>query len=137
MAGLLQCKTALESQETVISWIEPFVESRTTNAAVGNKQSTNSDVTCDVPHGSVLGPVLFLLITADVVKIMQRHEVNSHHNVDDTLLYIDTNSTVYVKLIQRIVSGMDDINQWMTSNRLILNADKIQFICLSQQLGSE
>jgi len=44
-------------------------------------------VVCGVPQGSVLGHLLFLLNTANVVLIAQRHRVAVHSYADDTQLY--------------------------------------------------
>ena len=40
--------------------------------------------------GSVLGPVLVLLYTADVLAIARRHGVGAHSYADDSQLYIIT-----------------------------------------------
>ena len=36
-----------------------------------------------VPQGSVLGPILFVLYTADVVRLVQLHGLNVHQYADD------------------------------------------------------
>jgi len=48
---------------------------------------TLATVLCGVPQGSVLGLVLFLLYTADVTVIAQRHGFLAHSYADDTQLY--------------------------------------------------
>ena len=54
------------------------------------KQSTKSAVVCGVSHGSVLGPVLFQLYTADVIEIARRHGVTPHSYANDTQISIQT-----------------------------------------------
>ena len=58
---------------TVLSWITSFSTKRTQTVNFAGQQSTLATVLCGVPQGSVLGPVLFLLYTADVSVIAQRH----------------------------------------------------------------
>jgi len=58
---------------TVLSWAESFVTGRTRAVHVGEDQSTTLAVVCDVPQGSVLGPLSFLLYTAEVLTIIQDH----------------------------------------------------------------
>ena len=63
---------------TVLSWIESFITGRTQTVHIGKDQSTTSAVICSVPQGSLLSPLLFLLYTADVLKIVQHHELRGH-----------------------------------------------------------
>ena len=72
----------------VLSWITTFISDRTQIVNFAGQQSTISVVLCGVPQGSVLGPILFLLYTADVTAIAQRHGFSAHSYADDTQLYL-------------------------------------------------
>ena len=54
---------------------------------VGSRSNT-SDVKCVVPQGSDLGPVFFLLHTAEVTAIAHRQSVDMHSYADDKQLHI-------------------------------------------------
>ena len=41
-----------------------------------------------VPQGSVLGPVFFLLYTADVLQLVKDHGFLPHANADDTQILL-------------------------------------------------
>ena len=68
---------------TVLSWIASFItadgEFCRISVDIGYRFVRSST-------GSVLGPVLFLLYTADVPVIAQRHGFLAHSYADDTLL---------------------------------------------------
>ena len=61
--------TAFGFQGKVLSWIESFICHRSQTVSFGGELSAESNVVCGVPQGSVLGPILFLLLPADVITI--------------------------------------------------------------------
>ena len=67
----------------------------------------------------------------------QRHSLGVHSYADDTQLYCHSKAVSCQALIARVASCIEEINEWMTSNRLKLNTDKTQFIWLGtrQQLA--
>ena len=51
-------------------------------------------VTCSVPQGSVLGPWMFIMYTADLEERIDEHGVNYHAYADDTRCRCEDTSTV-------------------------------------------
>jgi len=70
----------------VLSWMRRYLSGRTYTVRFGGTES--SSMLCGVPQGSVLGPLLFVLYTADLVVIADRHGVNSHFYADDSQLRV-------------------------------------------------
>jgi hypothetical protein len=115
---------------TVLTWIESFIHERSQSVLSSGLYSSKSRVSCGVPQGSVLGPILFLLYTADVIEIARRHGVGAHSYADDTQLYIRTKADLCAAALQQLSTCIAAINDWMCSNRLKLNTNKTQFTCL-------
>jgi len=42
---------------------------------------------CGVPHGSVLGPILFVLYIVDLIQLVESHELSPHLYADDVQVY--------------------------------------------------
>ena len=92
--------------------------------------STRSMLSCSEPQGSVTGPLLFNSYTADVIHIAHSFGITVHCYADDLQLYVHGTVAEAPAALQRILSCIEAIDNWMGSNRLKLNPEKIQLIWL-------
>ena len=82
-----------------------------------------------VPQGSVLGPLLFSLYTTPLGQVIRRYTgVRYHFYADNTQLFIHLSPDDSLKSFDRLKSCLNDIQVWMSENKLKLNPDKTEFI---------
>ena len=110
------------------SWIGSFITGRTQSVHLAGTRSPWADVRYGIPQGSVLGPVLYVLYTADIAKIIESLGFQVHLYADDVQLYASCVPSDSVQLSQRVLLAIETIGTWMSSNRLRLNPDKTQYI---------
>jgi hypothetical protein len=121
----------------VLEWFASFLSDRTQIVSFAGNRSAATTLTCGVPQGSVLGPLLFVLYAADVMNIAQSHGIHVHTYADDMQTYISCRADDQQSAVTRLLACIAEVNRWMSSNRLKLNADKTEFIWLGtrQQLS--
>jgi len=66
-----------------------------------------------VPQGSVLGPLLYVLNTAELFDVVARHRLRLHMHADDSQVYISTPANDAVTAVDRLTACIADINDWM------------------------
>ena len=98
--------------------------------------SSTSPVTCGVPQRSVLSPVLLLLYMADVLTIARCHGIGAYSYADNTQLYRHAPTDLCVTSASAVASCIGELNRWMCSNRLKLNATRptSSFLGMCQQI---
>ena len=86
--------------------------------------SSIKQVTCSVPQGSVLGPLLFLLYSANLADLAAKHGVTVYAFVDDTRLNIHCklNNMATSRDVLELCTQV--VGHWMSANRLKLTQTK-------------
>ena len=79
----------------VLSWFQLYLSGRTQYVTINGHVSDLSSITCGVPQGSVLGPLLFLIYVNDLPKFSK--VMQFYLFADDTSIYFDSDSLVYLQ----------------------------------------
>ena len=77
---------------------------------------------------------MFILYSADLVDIAEKHGVTIHSFADDTQLYLHCGRDETAQTTVRLEQCITDINHWMSANRLKLNADKTELLWVGTKL---
>ena len=81
-----------------------------------------------VPHGSVLGPILFTLDMLPLCSIIRKQSIHFHCNADDTQLYLSMKPDE-THPFAHLCTCLKDIKHWMLHNLLLLNT-MVQWLTL-------
>ena len=86
-----------------------------------------------VPQGSVLGPLLFILYTADIALVAAHHGLQLHQYADDCQLYISAPVDEALTTTARLSHCVTDVARWLSASRLRLNPAKTALIWLGSR----
>ena len=94
-------------------------------------------LSCGVPQGSVIGPILFNMYTTPLSTLISSRSLNHHLYADDTQIFISFAPKTVSTAITQLQDTISDISSWMTANLLSLNPSKTEFmlIGLPQQIS--
>ena len=118
---------------TSLAWLRSFLTGRSQQVSFMGGLSSIGLITTGVSQDSILGPLLFLLYSADVPLVAYQHGLGIHCYADDGQIYVFDKAAAAVGMINKFASCIKEIDRWMPSNRLKLNSEKIQFIWLGSQ----
>ena len=115
---------------SALDWMWSFIVDRTQTVHYGGLRSRCAKLKSGVAQGSVLGPLLYVLYTADIQKLVQSLGFDVHLYADDTQFHGSCKPSGAADLAARSMCVISAVKDWMSSNRLRLNTDKTQFIWL-------
>jgi len=86
----------------VIDWFTSYLNNKKQQVCTTTSSSVPLAVLFGVPESSVLGPILFLLYTSDLLQLVKRHHLTPPAYADDTQIYGD------YQLIQQVSVCIDE-----------------------------
>ena len=105
-------------------WFKSYLSNRKQRVKYKNTLSKNLPITCGVPQGSILGPLLFLIYINDMNKAIKNS--STFHFADDT--YLKFSCSCERQLRKTMNKDLQDLFTWLCANRLSLNVAKTEFI---------
>lgn len=108
----------------VYDWFQSYLSGRSQIVKFNDQQfivnSDERDITCGVPQGSILGPLLFLLYVNDLSTVSDI--MYSIMFADDTNMFAQGND---ICALEKIVDAeLGKVVKWLYANKLSLNVDK-------------
>jgi hypothetical protein len=124
-------KGILGINNTALEWIKSYLTGRTQRVHVNGAFSDPQTLHYGVPQGSVLGPLMFLIYTLPIGSIIRKYGLEMHTYADDTQIYVSVCPTS-ANGVQLAISNLEkcvaEIQEWMDTNFLKLNAEKTEII---------
>ena len=111
-----------------LQWFQNYLSPRLQFLSINDKSSNKLSVTCEVPQGSLLGPILFLIYINDISTSSKSLQFILF--ADDTNLFMSSNNLKDLK--QKLISELAGLSCWFKANKLSLNLDKISYMYISR-----
>ncbi len=112
---------------TAQKWFQSYLSDRTFSVHLGQYSSTVALLSCGVPQGSILGPLLFSLYMLPLGSIFRRHNISFHCFADDVQFYLPIKICSKDSL-QPLLNCLKDIKTWRDLNFLNSNDNKTELI---------
>ena len=106
-----------------------YLERRKQRVKIGSSYSFCSDVKRDVPHGSILGPLLFNVFINDLFIFIENCEICNF--ADDNTLY--SSGIELFSILENLKHDTKTILKWFRINSLKANPGKFQFMILGKK----
>ena len=117
---LLQKISRLGLHPETTAWLAHYLSERVQKTYANGQLSSAANITCGVPQGSILGPMLYLIYVNDVSSILKHCSMKLY--ADDTVIYASADSPYdALKLVQ---NELDEFTVWCHENKLSINTGK-------------
>ena len=104
-------------------WLHTFLSNRTQRVMMNGKLSDPSAVLSGVPQGSVLGPLLFLLVIGDIDNGLGISVLSSF--ADDTRILAAVSNVIQASKLQQ---DLEVVYEWARTNKMEFNSSKFELL---------
>ena len=126
-SGLLYKLEKIGVRGNLLTWFQSYLTDRKLRVVINGQTSKCYDINAGVPQGSVLGPLLFLIYSNDIVE-----NITSHISLfaDDTSLYTTVESSHDIDTLN---ADLNTISQWGKQWIMQFNAQKTKYVLFSRK----
>ena len=114
---------SLGIQGEIGRWLTNFLTNRKQTVLVDGRKSAPQHVTSGVPQGSVLGPLLFMILIGYIDQNIAFSFISSF--ADDTRVSGHIENFEDIQLLQ---ADLDAVYNWVESNNMEFNSDKYELL---------
>ena len=108
-------------------WFTNYLSNRQQYVKINDSESSLMDITCGIPQGSTLSPLLFLLYINDLPKCSTK--LHFRIFADDTNIFFSSNNP---KELENIINDeMENVLQYCILNRLSINFKKTNYMIVA------
>lgn len=123
---LLKKLTHYGFSENAINWMSSYLNGRKESIYVNGSFSSPRTLTCGIPQGSCLGPLLFIIYTNDFPLVLANS--NAHMFADDTTITAAADSQT--RLYEYLSNDFKSVIKWVENNKLVLNVIKTKYMII-------
>ena len=112
-----------------LNWFQSYLSDRKQQTFIDGAQSDFCNITCGIPQGSILGPLLFTIYINDLHSCDLFSKPRLY--ADDTTL--TTSAEDPWVLEYKMNYDMNLIQSWLSANKLTLNVKKTKYMLIGSQ----
>ncbi len=132
-AILLSRLTNMGVTGRALSWFRSYLTGRTQTVQIHGFKSKAHNLSCGVPQGSVMGPILFLAYLTPLGNIMHQSGHSFMLYADDNQIYIVFRREALTETKISSEQCVADVKSWLVDNKLKFNDDKTEVLLIQSK----
>ena len=112
--------------------LKSYLTNREFTVRFGGENSEIKPILAGVPQGSVLGPILYSIYTADMPTLADRSLLVATYADDTAILSTSASSSSASSLLQ---TQLDELEKWLDNWNIVVNKDKSSHVTFSLRKG--
>ena len=110
-------------------WFRSYLDCRKQRCFINGSFFEDHFLTCGIPQGTILGPLLFIIYINDLPNCLSNSEPRMY--ADDTCITFASNNIQNINTV--LNEDLARVEKWLTANKLTLNASKTEFMLIESR----